>query len=138
MFIGCFYLATLQSVNKLKIIIISTFLVLMADFILDPAAVALKFWIFDSPGIFYGVPLMNLMGWVLTGFIASLLGLYLINEHIWDEDKPEILASSLFLILIFWTSVCIFLGLLIPSIIGLSFLIFILYKKQFKIFKFIS
>lgn len=47
-------------------------LVLM-DVVLDPAAVALGFWHFTSEGAFYGVPLSNYLGWILSACIAVLL-----------------------------------------------------------------
>ncbi|NGM67901.1 carotenoid biosynthesis protein [Natronolimnobius sp. AArcel1] len=46
--------------------------VVAVDVVLDPAAVAIGFWEFDSGG-FYGVPLSNYLGWVLSGTVAILL-----------------------------------------------------------------
>ena len=136
LFIGCFYLSSLKFTNKWKIIIFSTFLVLMADLVLDPAAVALKFWIFDTSGVFYGVPLMNFAGWILTGFLASLITMYLIKDNINDFHKPEAIVSSLFLILSFWSAVCVYMGLIIPAVFGVIFIVFILYKINFKVGEF--
>jgi putative membrane protein len=138
LFIGCFYLASLKSINMWKIIILSTLLVLVADLILDPAAVALNFWIYQSPGFFYGVPLMNFMGWILTGFLSSLITAYILKDHIVDSNKPKAIISSLFLILVFWSAVCFYLNLLIPGIIGLVFIVYILYETKGKIGKFYS
>jgi putative membrane protein len=45
-------------------------LVLVVDFVLDPAAVGLGFWQYDGGGFYYGVPLSNFQGWVLSGLIA--------------------------------------------------------------------
>jgi putative membrane protein len=136
LFIGCFYLSSLQFTNKWKIIIFSTFLVLMADLVLDPAAVALKFWIFDTSGVFYGVPLMNFAGWLLSGFLASLIAMYLIKDNINDFHKPKAIVLSLFLILTFWSAVCAYMGLIIPAIVGIIFIVFILYKTNFKVGEF--
>jgi putative membrane protein len=138
LFIGCFYLASLKSINKWKIIILSTLLVLVADLILDPAAVALNFWIYQTPGFFYKVPLMNFMGWILTGFLSSLITTYILKDHVFDSNKPKAIISSLFLILVFWSSVCFYLNLLIPGIIGLIFIVYILYETKGKIGEFYS
>ncbi|WIV65982.1 bisanhydrobacterioruberin hydratase [Natrialbaceae archaeon AArc-T1-2] len=46
--------------------------VVAIDVVLDPAAVAVGFWTFESGG-FYGVPLSNYAGWVLSGTVAVLL-----------------------------------------------------------------
>ncbi|WP_132058317.1 bisanhydrobacterioruberin hydratase [Halorussus amylolyticus] len=45
-------------------------LVLVVDLVLDPAAVAIGFWAYDGGGLYYGVPLSNYAGWVLSGLVA--------------------------------------------------------------------
>ncbi|WP_115863760.1 bisanhydrobacterioruberin hydratase [Halorussus litoreus] len=47
--------------------------VLAVDLVLDPAAVGLGFWAYDAGGIYYGVPLSNYAGWVLSGLVALSL-----------------------------------------------------------------
>jgi putative membrane protein len=47
--------------------------VLVVDFVLDPAAVGLGFWAYASGGFYYGVPLSNFAGWVLSGLVAVSL-----------------------------------------------------------------
>jgi putative membrane protein len=108
-------------------------MVLVADLVLDPAAVALKFWVYESQGFFYGVPLMNFLGWILTGFLSSLITMYFLKNNIYDSNKPEGLVSSLFLILAFWSAVCLYLELILPALIGFTFLTFILLKTKGKI-----
>ena len=132
LFIGCFYMASIIKMNKWKIIILSTLMVLVADMVLDPAAVALKFWVYESQGFFYGVPLMNFLGWILTGFLSSLITMYFLKNNIYDSNKPEGLVSSLFLILAFWSAVCMYLELILPALIGFTFLTFILLKTRGK------
>ena len=44
--------------------------VLAVDLVLDPAAVAIGFWAYDGGGAFYGVPVSNYLGWLLTGAIT--------------------------------------------------------------------
>ncbi|WP_302081406.1 bisanhydrobacterioruberin hydratase [Salinibaculum rarum] len=46
--------------------------VLAVDMVLDPAAVALGFWSYGG-GVYYGVPLSNYAGWVLSATVATLL-----------------------------------------------------------------
>jgi bisanhydrobacterioruberin hydratase len=133
LFIGCFYLAALKNIKKWKIILSTTLLVLIADMVLDPAAVALKFWIYESNGIFYGVPLMNFLGWIFSGFLSSIITMFFVHDKLNDLNRPEALVSSLFLILIFWSSVCFYLGLIIPAIIGFIFVVFILYETKARI-----
>ena len=48
-------------------------IVLVVDLVLDPAAVGLGFWTYESGGVYYGVPLSNFVGWVLSGLVAVSL-----------------------------------------------------------------
>ncbi|NIC00119.1 bisanhydrobacterioruberin hydratase [Halobacterium sp. R2-5] len=44
--------------------------VLWMDVVLDPGAVALGFWAYDAGGAYYGVPLSNYLGWVLSATVS--------------------------------------------------------------------
>ena len=44
--------------------------VVTMDVVLDPGAVALGFWVYPNGGGFYGVPLSNYAGWVLSATVA--------------------------------------------------------------------
>lgn len=44
--------------------------VVAMDLVLDPGAVALGFWEYGADGAFYGVPLSNYLGWVLSATVA--------------------------------------------------------------------
>jgi putative membrane protein len=46
--------------------------VVAVDLVLDPAAVALGFWTYES-GSYYGVPWLNFAGWVLSATVATAL-----------------------------------------------------------------
>jgi len=46
--------------------------VLAVDAVLDPGAVALGFWSYAGGGVYYGVPLSNYAGWVLSATVATL------------------------------------------------------------------
>jgi putative membrane protein len=47
-------------------------LVMVVDLVLDPGAVAIQFWQYET-GDFYGVPWSNYAGWLLSGTIAVFL-----------------------------------------------------------------
>ncbi|MDG6243803.1 MAG: carotenoid biosynthesis protein [Methanolobus sp.] len=134
LFIGSMYLASEIRINgqrpgPLQIAILTTLLLLLADLVLDPAAVALQFWIWKEPGIFYGVPLMNFIGWVISGFVAAVIGVVM-TRHELREDKPAALASSLLLIMFFWTGVCVYMKLLIPAFVGIAMIAFITWSTK--------
>jgi putative membrane protein len=47
-------------------------IVVAVDLVLDPGAVALGFWAYES-GVYYGVPTLNYAGWVLSAVVATVL-----------------------------------------------------------------
>ncbi len=62
------------------------------DFVLDPAMTrgSIPFWTWFQPGPFFGMPLQNFGGWMLTGAtfmtVANLL---------WGKDQPHLNRSEL-------------------------------------------
>ncbi len=134
LFIGSLYMASELRINGKRpqlwqIALLTTFLLLLTDIVLDPAAVALQFWIWKEPGIFYGVPLMNFIGWVISGLVASVIGIFITHKEL-RENKPAALASSLLLIMFFWTGVCIYLKLIIPAFVGTAMIVFITWSTK--------
>ena len=92
---------------------------LLFDGVLDPGAVAQKFWRYDAGGWYYGVPLSNFGGWVLSGVLGALIFYRGSGRR---ADVPLTLVSSVTLILAFWTSVCLFSDLWIPAGLGAALL----------------
>ncbi len=88
-------------------------LLVALDLVLDPAAVHLGFWRWDTPGRYYGVPLVNFLGWVLSGGIAVLALRRL------PRPVPGLLARNLWLVVVFWTAVNAWSGQLVPALVGL-------------------
>lgn len=131
-FLGCLYLVSTKTDDKIKLTIFLTLLMLITDLMLDPAAVALKFWMYLNPGIFYGVPLVNFLGWILTNILASMLTIVLLRNDL-GKPKPRAMVSSLFFVLTFWSALCIYLDLIIPGIIGISLICYILWQTELKI-----
>ena len=58
--------------NRVKRFFTSLGLVLLVDGVLDPAAVSLGIWKY-STGFFYGVPLSNFLGWILSASIVLII-----------------------------------------------------------------
>lgn len=87
-------------------------ILVIADLIIDPAATALGLWIWASPGVYYGIPAINFVGWALIGFLAGVKLTFIV-------PKPNItLTHSLQLIIAYWVGVNAGLGLMIPAAIG--------------------
>ena len=55
------------------------------DLVLDPAmaheSLRVKFWVWDEQGPYFGMPIKNFAGWVVTGFVFMA-----ISRWIWKED----------------------------------------------------
>ena len=124
--IGAVYLA--QNLRKTwKKIMLAVAILVITDLILDPAAVSLGIWIWEINGLYYGVPFVNFLGWILTGTISVLIFRHFETKKI----KKESLAS-LYLTVSFWTGAAMWLNLWIPFIIGIIFtgyMTYIFYKK---------
>ena len=54
------------------ITLIAIFVVLL-DFVLDPLAVDENRWSWESPGTYYGVPLLNFFGWLFVPILVLLI-----------------------------------------------------------------
>lgn len=101
---------------------------MVVDLVLDPAAVYLGFWNWREPGFYYGVPLVNFLGWLLSCFIGAM-----ILHYLWGPKKvPEALAYSGLAILWFWTVANLFMVQIVPVVVGFALLIFIFRKIHFK------
>jgi len=107
-------------------IVLSAIFLVLIDLVLDPGAVALKFWIWESNGPFYGVPVSNFVGWFLSGLVGSIILAKLLRGSIYGRSKYiKGIISSVVLIIIFWTTVVLVKGMFISVVIGLFLLGFI-------------
>lgn len=119
--LGAFALASRWIVEDKRLIVLAALLLVAVDGVLDPGAVHQGFWSYKHPGFYYGVPASNFVGWFLSASVGTGM-LYAISRQR-REPAPPGLASSLFLILTFWSSVCLFAGLLFPGFLGLALLL---------------
>lgn len=92
---------------------------LLIDLVIDPAAVHAGLWVWMEGGVYYGVPASNFAGWVLTGVVYVALVLLIAGRNLSPgRPVPGMVASSLLLILAFWTGYLRQNGLVIPSFLG--------------------
>jgi putative membrane protein len=70
-------------------ILLATFLLVLWDLALDPAMSFLTpYWVWETPGAFYGMPWVNLAGWALTGVIL-MIALELLQRRLdWAGALP--------------------------------------------------
>jgi putative membrane protein len=102
----------------------TAFIAMSLDLVLDPAAVYLGFWEWSEPGFFYGVPLVNFLGWLLSCFIGAV-----ILNFLWGKTKvPETLSYSGIVVLWFWTIANVFMLQVIPAVVGFA-LLYVFFRK---------
>ena len=59
--------------RRIVIVPVTIAIVLLIDLVLDPGAVAIGFWAYAVGGAYYGIPVSNYAGWLLSGTVAVLL-----------------------------------------------------------------
>ncbi|KTG09271.1 carotene biosynthesis protein [Haloprofundus marisrubri] len=122
-----------NSVVRLLSVIVT---VLAMDVVLDPGAVALGFWVYPgvSPdGGFYGVPLSNYAGWVVSATVAVV-------TLDWAFDRRALLArlsgcefmlDDLVSFVILWGSVNVVFGNYLPALVAVLFGLGLLRTERF-------
>lgn len=105
---------------------IAALLLVLMDGVLDPGATALGFWTWTEGGLYYGVPLVNSAGWLLSGAVSAALLLSIGRAH--TPPPPGALDSAI-LSLAFWTSASVFSGLAFPAALGLALAVLSLARR---------
>lgn len=102
-------------------LLLAVALLVAADLALDPGAVAQGLWRYQHPGLYYGVPFTNYIGWCVSGLVAMAI----IQKFIKPKTKigPGAIASYA-LILAFWTGIALAHGLIVPAAVGLALVSF--------------
>lgn len=104
----------------------STLLLVLMDGVLDPSAAALGFWVWPGGGLYYGVPVSNYLGWLLSGLLAASL---LIRLGRWSASPPPGLLDSAIIAMAFWAGVACFSGLFLPALLGVALYLFLLRRR---------
>jgi putative membrane protein len=102
-------------------------LLVLMDGVLDPGAASLGFWVWPEGGAYYGVPLSNYAGWLLSGTLAATI---LLTTGRWRSTPPPGLLDSAILALSFWTGVAALAGMAIPTLLGLSLFVYLLRRRS--------
>ena len=112
--------------SRLHFILRSALLLVLMDGVLDPGAAFLGFWVWPEGGAYYGVPLSNYAGWLVSGAIAAAL---LLSVGRWWTAPPPGLLDGAVLALAFWTGVAAFTGLIVPALLGAALLAHLFYRR---------
>ena len=105
----------------------SALLLVLVDAVLDPGAAALGFWVWPEGGPYYGVPLSNFAGWLLSGAVSAAL---LLSVGRISTPPPPGALDSAILSLAFWTGAAVFSGLGLPALLGLTLFALFLVRRS--------
>lgn len=106
-------------------IILGGLLLVVIDGVLDPGAVSLGFWIWPGGGPYYGIPLSNYVGWLVSGLIASALLVLIGGRRLTGPALRPGLLDSLLVSMFLWLGVCIFSGLIFPAVLAVALIVLI-------------
>jgi putative membrane protein len=69
-------------------VLVGSLVLLSWDLALDPAmSLVTSYWVWGTPGPYYGMPLLNLFGWYVTG-LALMAALALLRADAWVAALP--------------------------------------------------
>jgi putative membrane protein len=104
-------------------------LLTLVDGVLDPGAVSLGFWVWPEGGPYYGVPVSNYLGWVLSSSLAAAI-LLTIGHRRWESvPPPPGLLDSALIAVAFWVGVTLFSGFLFPAVLGAALYFYLLRRR---------
>lgn len=120
--LNSYILVSLSGIEKNYQKVLATIgFVLVVDLVLDPAAVSLDLWSYSSGG-YYGVPVSNFLGWVLSGAVAVLLVDFSFEtEEFFDRiSETEFILDDLVSFVLLWGLVNLYYMNTIPVLITLG------------------
>jgi len=112
------------SKKPFQVLLLSVTFLLIIDIIIDPAAVSIGMWKYMVDGWYYGVPLQNFIGWIISGTITSSILMILMRSY--PKDRTIKLTHSFFISLLLWVCISLFKSLWAPLVIGIVVLGYVL------------
>lgn len=110
-------------------VIRSALLLALIDGVLDPGAASLGFWVWPEGGPYYGVPVSNYLGWLLSGAVATAIILTFGRGRWGRVEPPPGMVDSTLIALGFWVGVALFSDLLFPAVLGAALFAYLLYRR---------
>ncbi|MFQ3293770.1 MAG: putative membrane protein [Halobacteriales archaeon] len=107
-------------------------LVMVVDLVLDPGAVAINFWAYETGG-FYGVPWSNYGGWLLSGAVAVVLfDIGFVREGLLRRlEEIEFMLDDLVSFVILWGGLNAAYGNWIPVLLAAGLGVGLLWTDRF-------
>jgi bisanhydrobacterioruberin hydratase len=108
-------------------VLYATLILVWMDAVLDPGAASLGFWVWPQGGVYYGVPLSNYAGWLLSGALATTL---LLAAGRWSETPRPTMLDSATIATSFWTGVTVLSGMVAPALLGATLFAYLLGRRS--------
>ena len=108
--------------------------VLLIDLVLDPGAVAIGFWAYSVEGAYYGIPVSNYAGWLLSGTVVVLLVDLTIDRHRLQQrvrSCPFALDDLVSFVLLWGVINLLYLNT-VPVLIAIGILVVVLRAGRFE------
>ncbi len=97
------------------------------DGVLDPGAAQLGLWVWPTGGPYYGVPLSNYAGWLLSSLAATAL---VVRLAPWTLTKRcAAIMDSALISLAFWSAVATVAGLVVPAVLGVALFALLIWRR---------
>jgi bisanhydrobacterioruberin hydratase len=109
--------ASVGPLRRVLWVLSAAVLLVAIDGVLDPGAARLGLWVWPEGGAYYGVPLSNYAGWLLSSALAATLTLVLGGWWKHAPPSPGLLDSCI-VALAFWTAVALSAKLPLPALLG--------------------
>ena len=119
---GPFYLLSNQNITLL---FLPSILMVLLDLVLDPIAVDEKRWSWKKPGAYYGVPLLNFVGWLFTTLLILFIFQLFQSDFKIDKEVDFFFKHSPGILFCLLPAIasrpCFERGLKVPGFLGLLF-----------------
>lgn len=116
--------------NALYWVLGTTVLLTLVDGVLDPGAAYLGFWVWPGGGFYYGVPLSNYLGWLLSSALAAVVLLAAGRPRRASHGPPVPgMLDSLIIAVAFWAGVALWAGMLVPVVLGMVLFPYLLRRR---------
>ena len=119
---GSFYFFPNQNITLL---LLPSILMVLLDLVLDPIAVDEKRWGWRKSGTYYGVPLLNFVGWLFTTFLILFVFRLFQSDFRIDKEIDFLFMHSPGILFCLLPAIasrpCFERGLKVPGLFGLLF-----------------
>ena len=109
--------------QNITLLLLPSILMVLLDLILDPIAVDEKRWSWKKPGAYYGIPLLNFVGWLLTTFLILFIFQLFQSDFKIDKEVDFFFKHSPGILFCLLPAIasrpCFERGLKVPGFLGL-------------------